>query len=60
MAVAPTAFDADCMTSALFLGQSERLSDALKQFDASYLIFYTNGACLKSGNWYGPIFTPSA
>jgi len=55
-AVAETAFDADSMTSALFLGDNNSYSEAAKKFNSSYLIFYKNNSCLRSNNWKGELF----
>lgn len=57
VAVAQNAWDADCMTSALFLGKEEEYVIYAQEFSASYLVMYTEGSCLKSKNWQGEIFT---
>lgn len=57
VAVAPTAWDADCMTSVLFLGKEENYAEIAAEFKASYIVMNAEGSCLKSNNWQGEVFT---
>lgn len=56
VSVSATAWHADCMTSALFLGSSNKYQDASKEFDADYLVFKSDGTCLVSPAWKGELF----
>ena len=55
-AVAQSAWDADCMTSVLFLGEENDWNSAANMLTASYLVFPKTGGCYKSNNWHGEIF----
>ena len=55
-AVAPSAWDADCMTSILFLSEGGAYSKAAEEYGASYMVFNNGGTCLVSPNWEGELF----
>jgi thiamine biosynthesis lipoprotein ApbE len=55
-AVAPCAWDADCMTSGLFLSRPEGYADLTARFQASYLVFFADGTVRVSENWNGELF----
>lgn len=56
VAVAQNAWDADSMTSLLFLGDSEQYGAYAKEYTAQYLVFYENSETLISANWEGELF----
>jgi thiamine biosynthesis lipoprotein len=55
-AVAPLAWDADCMTSGLFLASPETYADLAGYFRADYLVFGENGTVRVSADWPGELF----
>lgn len=55
-AVAPTAWDADCATSALFLSEAREYSAVGKSFNVKYLVFHSNGTTAVSADWTGELF----
>jgi len=55
-AVANNSFDADSMTSGLFLSSPEAYPALAKAFDASYVVFKSDGTILVSENWQGELF----
>lgn len=56
-ALAPSAWAADCMTSALFLSTSERYLALSRYFKAPYLVFLDNGLTHVSTDWPGELVT---
>ncbi|MEK7480042.1 MAG: FAD:protein FMN transferase [Patescibacteria group bacterium] len=56
-AVAPTAWDADCATSALFFAEPGEYAAVAKSLGASYLVFRPDGSTLVSADWEGKLFT---
>lgn len=56
-AVAPTAWDADCATSALFFADAAEYAAVAKSLSASYLVFRPDGSTLVSADWEGELFT---
>jgi thiamine biosynthesis lipoprotein len=56
VAVAPSAWDADCMTSGLFLSLPEQHARLAQAFQASYLVFQENETVTVSSNWKGELF----
>ena len=55
-AVAPSAWDADCVTSALFFAASERYPAVSEYYKASYLVFQSDGMTSVSPNWKGELY----
>lgn len=55
-AIAPNAWHADCMTSALFLSQPDTYERIAQEYKAQYLVFYANGQCAVSADWAGELF----
>lgn len=56
-AVAASAWDADCMTSSLFLGTREQYPACARALHASYLVFLPSGQVVVSADWPGTLFT---
>lgn len=56
-AVALSAWDADCMTSGLFLAPSELYPALAREFRAEYLVFLSDGHTQVSSHWPGKLFT---
>lgn len=56
-AVAPSAWDADCMTSGLFLAPSELYPALAHEFQAEYLVFLPDSHTQVSSHWPGALFT---
>jgi len=56
IAVAQNAWDADRMTSALALGDSEDYLKFREQYGAEYLLFGSDGVVHVSPNWQGELF----
>lgn len=56
-ALAPTAWAADCMTSALFLGDTSCYQEVRTMFSGEYIVFQEDGKALVSPQWPGEIFT---
>ncbi|MCW9054627.1 MAG: FAD:protein FMN transferase [Candidatus Pacebacteria bacterium] len=54
--VAPSAWNADCMTSALFLSNEEMYASAAEKYDAAYLVFRSDGVSVVSKSWPGELF----
>lgn len=55
-AVAKSAFDADCMTSGLFLSHEEKYPLLADTFSASFVVFKNDGTVQVSSNWQGELF----
>jgi len=55
-AVAPNAWHADCMTSALFLSSSKKYPSIAREYKAGYLVFNNEGTCIVSSDWQGELF----
>ncbi|MDO8576396.1 MAG: FAD:protein FMN transferase [bacterium] len=55
-AVAPTAWDADCATSALFFTDACEYAAVGKSLNAKYLVFRSDGATAVSADWDGELF----
>jgi len=55
-AVASSAWDADCATSALFFAAGERYPAISESFKASYLVFQNDGMTSVSPNWKGELY----
>ncbi|MCA9365270.1 FAD:protein FMN transferase [Candidatus Kaiserbacteria bacterium] len=55
-AVANTAFDADSMTSVLFLADVNVYKKVAEDLVSSYLLFNSDGTCGKSSDWAGELF----
>lgn len=55
-AVAKNAFDADSMTSGLFLSSPEMYERLANAFGASFVLFKTDDTVLVSDNWQGELF----
>lgn len=55
-AVAPTAWDADCATSALFFAEPGEYAAVGKSFNAKYLVFRSDGTTVVSTDWAGELF----
>lgn len=55
-ALAPSAREADCATSALFLAEGARYGDIQNEFRAEYLVFLNDGTTLVSPEWPGELF----
>lgn len=55
-AVAPTAWDADCATSALFFAEPSEYAAVGKSCNARYLVFRSDGDTLVSADWKGELF----
>lgn len=55
-ALAPSAFQADCMTSGLFLGPEEKYGTLSRAFKASYIVFQNDGIVRVSEDWKGELF----
>lgn len=56
-AVAETAWDADCMTSVLFMAPPQYYDSAAQSLTASYVVFLQDGTCRVSERWPGELFT---
>ncbi len=56
VAVARNAWDADCLTSALFFTDEGEYSKVAKEFGACYLVFRSDGLTRVSPNWEGELF----
>ena len=56
VAVAPSAWDADCMTSALFFSESDRYPVVSEFYKGRYLVFKNDGATKVSPNWKGELY----
>lgn len=56
VAIAPSAWAADCMTSGLFLGREEEYLSVAKVFQAEYLVFFPFGRTMVSSGWPGELF----
>jgi FAD:protein FMN transferase len=56
VAVAQNAWDADCMTSALFLSDSDNRDSISTEYDTKYLVFKKDGTCTVSSNWSGDLY----
>lgn len=56
VAIAPNAWAADCMTSALFFANEATYPEAARRYQAEYLIFKDDNQCLKSASWSGELF----
>lgn len=56
VAVASNAWNADCMTSALFLSEREYWKPASEKYDAQYIVFRGDGTSLVSKDWRGELF----
>jgi len=56
VAVTPSAWHADCMTSVLFLAPPDKRKEASQIYNASYFLFQKNGTCVRSKNWEGKLF----
>lgn len=57
VAVAPGAWQADCMTSGLFLSPLEAYPSLAREYGATYLVFNDDGTATVSANWKGELFT---
>lgn len=55
-AVAPTAWDADSMTSGLFLAPPEKYPALAQEFQAKYLVFTRENEVRVSPDWEGELF----
>ena len=55
-ALAPTAWDADCATSALFFTNAEEYAAVGKSLNARYLVFLSDGTTVVSAGWSGELF----
>ena len=55
-ALAPTAWDADCATSALFFANPEEYAAVGESFNAKYLVFRSDGTTAVSADWDGELF----
>lgn len=55
-ALAKSAFDADCLTSVLFLSSSEVYGKASQELQGEYVVFQENGTVLASQGWPGELF----
>ncbi len=55
-AIAPTAWQADKMTSGLFLGQPAEYALLAEKFSSAYLVVTHDGMVQKSINWKGELF----
>jgi len=55
-ALAPTAWDADCATSALFFTNAEEYAAVGKSLNARYLVFLSDGTTAVSTDWSGELF----
>ena len=55
-ALAPTAFEADCMTSGLFLGAEDDRSILAKEYQAEYVVFGVDSKVMVSPRWPGKLF----
>lgn len=56
VAEANTAWDADCMTSALFFCTTSNYAETARAYQATYLVFRQDGTCLIDPNWPGELF----
>lgn len=56
IAVAKTAYDADCMTSGLFLGTPEQYPALAQEYGAAYLVVNEDCSVGVSANWEGELF----
>lgn len=57
VAVVPSAWQADCMTSALYLARQDTYAAAAREYGAEYLVFNDDDTCLVSPGWKGELFT---
>ncbi|MDO8575831.1 MAG: FAD:protein FMN transferase [bacterium] len=55
-ALAPTAWDADCATSALFLSDAGEYAEVGESLNAQYLVFRSDGRTDVSAGWNGELF----
>ena len=55
-ALAPTAWDADCATSALFFSDTQEYAAVAKSLHARYLVFRADGRTEISTDWEGELF----
>ena len=55
-ALAQSAWNADCMTSGLFLSLPENYPNVADTLEGSYLVFQNNGTTRVSPNWPGELF----
>ncbi len=55
-AIAKNAFDADCMTSGLFLTSSQNYASLVGEFKATYAVFQRDGTMNISPDWQGELF----
>lgn len=55
-ALAPTAFDADCLTSALFLSPTEKYETIAQVFSGEYVVFKEDETVRVSTTWPGEFF----
>ena len=55
-AVSPSAWEADCMTSILFLSDPQYYEKAAREFQAQYLVINADGSVILSPQWAGEIF----
>ena len=56
VAVASSAWDADCMTSALFFSESERYPIVSEFFKGNYLVFQNDDTAIVSPKWKGELY----
>lgn len=56
VALAPSAFAADCVTSGLFLGYEKNYHALAEVFQAEYLVFSSDEKALVSSGWPGELF----
>lgn len=56
VARANTAWDADCMTSALFFCSEANYARVAQIYQATYLVFRDDDTCLVSPDWEGELF----
>ena len=56
VAVAPSAWDADCATSALFLSDAGEYAAVAKFLNARYLVFRSDGTTAVTADWSGELF----
>jgi len=56
VAVAPSAWHADCMTSALFLSDANSYDSIANAYKSKFLVFRDDGTCKVGKNWEGELF----
>lgn len=56
VAVAECAWDADCMTSALFFSTTNKYTAIAEFYKSKYLVFQSDGTTKISANWEGELF----